>query len=424
MAVIAPFRGVRYNQKKTGDLDGVVAPPYDVISPDDEQWLLGHHPNNIVRLILPKDNGGDKYERAGGILRGWLESGVLTQDDSPSFYVCEQDYEINGEWKRRLGLTCLVKLQDYGKGVLPHEKILSSPLEDRIKLMTAAKSNLDSVFGLYPGGETEEVLFSSVARDPDAVATDRNGVKCSLWRISDPAAIKKVVDGMVSENILIADGHHRYAAALAYRDKMREAAKKPDPEAPYEYIMMTLVSLHNRGLVVLPTHRMVRGLENFDADAFLAELSKLFDTAAVPRAQLAERLKSAEKKGTFGLYLGEDKSYLISLKAGEKPESLIKSAGSDALKKLDVSVLHSLILEGILGIGAKQLAGQSHLKYSQSPETVMNSVDSGESQAAVLLNATPVDDVMAVASTGDRMPQKSTYFYPKLLTGMVIRVIS
>ncbi|HUV04125.1 MAG TPA: DUF1015 domain-containing protein [Armatimonadota bacterium] len=427
MADIRPFGGVRYNQAKIGDLSAVVAPPYDVISPQDQEWYYNTHPNNVVRLILPKEDAenGSKYEIAAACLDDWLKAGILIWDDEPCLYACEQEYEIRGQRKKRLGFTCLVRLEDFERRtVLPHENVLARPLEDRLKLIRATQANFDSVFGLHADGRTAEILKPFLSGLPDASAVDKDGVRCDVRRISDPAAVEAVAQALAGGAIVIADGHHRYSAALAYRDEMRAQAGTTNPNAPYEFVMMTLVSLEDEGLVVLPTHRLVRNLPNFDAASFLSQVRELFDVEETPRGRLEQAVESlASEDYVFGLYLGGDRSYLLKLKPTVRPEQAIGSPGSDALKRLDVSVLHSLVLERLLGVGAQNLSAQSNLSYTRGPNEAMSSVDRGGYQMCVLMNPPRVEEVKAVAAAGDRMPQKSTFFYPKLLTGMVMRVM-
>ncbi|MHB0997726.1 MAG: DUF1015 domain-containing protein [Armatimonadota bacterium] len=429
MAIICPFRGVLYNQDKIGKLDDVVAPPYDVISPEDQQWYYDRHPNNVVRLILPKEDqpcgsASNKYESSANCLNEWLGNGVLAQDPSPALYVCRQEYVIDGEVKQRVGFTCLVRLEDYDKGtVLPHENILARPMDDRLNVLRYARSNYDSVFGLYAGGTADEVLKSEMNREPDASATDKDGVVCDLWRISNSSSIDSIVESLAQQSILIADGHHRYAAALAYRNEMREKASAPDPDAPYEFVMMTLVSLEDKGLVVLPTHRMVRNIENLDTDKLLSGLSEYFEITESTADKLFDTVESMfSEDHVFGLYIGS-KAYVIKLKPEAKPEEIIQGAGSVALKRLDVTILHSLILEKYFGIGVQQMSAQSNLSYTRNPKEAIRLVDTGDYQLSFLMNPTRVSEVRAIAASGEKMPQKSTFFYPKLLTGVIIRVM-
>lgn len=429
MATVRPFRGVMYNQKKVGNLDDVVTPPYDVISPADQQAYYDHNPYNTVRLILPMEDGSvnptAKYESSSSFLNQWLSEGILVRDDEPALYAIRQQYEINGEVKQRLGFTCLVKLEDYSQGtVLPHENILAKPMDDRLNMLRFTKSNYDSVFGLYSDEETQHILETAIHSAPDVSATDKDGVLCELWRISDCVVVQVIVKALAKKSILIADGHHRYAAALAYRDEMRETAGSINEEAPYEYVMMTLVSLDDPGLVVLPTHRMIRNLESFDAPAFITQLSEHFEISEVAPDALTQSVETLFSKGhAFGLCIGQ-KAYTVMLKPDAKPEELITTPSSAALKNLDVTLLHSLILERYLGIGSKQMSAQSNLTYTRSVDEAIRLVDEGTYQMAFLMNPTRVSEVRAIAASGEKMPQKSTFFYPKLLAGMIIRLIA
>ncbi len=422
MAIIRPFKGIRYSPS-VGDLSAVVAPPYDVISADDRQWYMDRHPNNVVRLILPEENG-NKYVNAATALREWLKTGVLVQDDQPSIYAYQQEFEALGRRLKRTGFTCLIKLEDFGHGILPHENILAKPLEDRLNLTRATRANFDSVFGLFSDSRVNGILNPFIAQKPDASAVDKDGVRSDLWRISDPQAIQALTDILADESVVIADGHHRYTAALTYRNEMRQVAGlKPGEEsdAPYDYAMMTMVSLEDSGLVVLPTHRLVRNIAGFDAASFLTKLGEMFDIREVGDALIVSEV---ERFGShsFGLHL-RGKSYIVKLKSSVSPERAIESAGSDALKRLDVSVLHSLILDRLLGIGVQQMSAGSNVSYTRDVAKALADVDRGEYQAFFLMNPTKVSEVKAVAAAGDRMPQKSTFFYPKLLTGIVMRAM-
>jgi len=427
MAIIRPFRGVRYNQDKAGDLDCLVTPPYDVISPDDRVLYEKKSPYNFVRLILPQDEQGklgSKYKISADTLCDWMKEDILHRDDEPSFYACVQEFDVKGETTRRTGFTCLVRLEDFSKGkVLPHENILAKPLEDRLNLTRETRANFDSVFGLFSDGRVNNILMPFVSATPDAVATDKDGVKCSIFKISDTQAINAITDALADQSIVIADGHHRYTAALTYRDEMREKNPDAGPDAPWEFVLMTLVSMEDPGLVVFPTHRLVSNLENYDPKAFMSKLGELFDITEVPAFDMVDAVDSlSDEHYVFGIYTGGN-AYMIQLKSDIKPEEEIETPGSDALKKLDVSVLHSLILDRLLGIDVQSLSKQSNLSYTRDPQGAMKSVDAGESQIFIYMNPTRVEEVKEVAAAGDRMPQKSTFFYPKLLTGMVTRVM-
>ena len=412
MAEVRGFRGVRYDQAKVGEMDAVVSPPYDVISPDERRWYCERHPNNIVRLILPEENG-DKYENAAKCLDEWLKSGVLARDPEPSIYAIEEAFEVDGHRKKRFGFVCLLRLEDFGTGVLPHENVLAKPLEDRLNLTRATRANFDSIFCLDADGRATNLIRPHTKGTPDASATDKAGVRTDLWRISDPAVIGKVSELLSGGPVVIADGHHRYSAALAYRNEMR-AANGSGPDAPHEFIMVTLVSLDDEGLVILPTHRLVRDVPDFDPDAFVSRFGEFFE---VEEAEAENLMQYVELLGShaFGAHLS-GRSCILRL----KPEIV---PGQSALKNLDVTILHSLILEKLLGIGTESLSAQANLTYTRDADQAVKSVDAGEYQIALLMNPPGVQEVKAVAAAGDKMPQKSTFFYPKLLTGMVMRVM-
>lgn len=423
MASIRPFEGVRYDPGVVGDLDQVITPPYDVISPDDQTRYETKSPWNVVRLILPRDNG-DKYANAARTLAGWLDSGVLFRDPALCLYVYEQDFELRGERKTRLGFTCLVRLEDYeSRTVRPHENIMARHLDDRLNLLRATRSNFDSVFGLYADTAAHEVLSSVRSTSPDAVATDHDGVANRLWTLSDGEKIRRVTEALAAESLIIADGHHRYAAALAYRDEMRQKTGRTDPDAPWEFVMMTLVSMSDPGLVILPTHRLVRGVSDFNPCDFVSRLAEYFDVAEVPASGLEATVEELNSVHLFGLYMGPGRSYVLKLKPSVRPDEAIAGPGSRALKNLDVTVLHSLIIERFLGIGVEQLAAASHVTYTRDVPGAMEAVDRGEQQLLFILNPTRIEEVREVAAHGEKMPQKSTFFYPKLTTGMVMRVM-
>ena len=413
---------MRYNQAKVGEMDGVISPPYDVISPDERRWYCERHPNNIVRLILPEQNG-DKYQNSAKRLDEWLASGVLARDPEPSIYAIEEAFEVvpqrdpanggNGHLKKRFGFVCLLRLEAFGENVLPHENVLAKPLEDRLDLTRATRANYDSIFCLYADNKPVEMVRHRLGGAPDASATDKAGVRTDLWNVSDPEVIRQVCDLIAGGPVVIADGHHRYSAALAYRDEMR-AKGGSDPNAPYEFIMVTLVSLDDDGLVILPTHRLVKNIEGFDPDTFCPRLGEYFE---IEEAEPERLMQYVELLGNhaFGVHL-MGKSLVVRLRPGIALEQ-------SALEQLDVTILHSLILEKLLGIGAASLSAQSNLTYMRDAGKAMSSVDSSEYQIALLQNPPGVEEVKAVAAAGDKMPQKSTFFYPKLLTGMVLRVM-
>lgn len=425
LANVHAFHGVRYNQDAVSSLDAAVAPPYDVISPEQKAFLLARNSSNVVRLILPDESPDrDKYSHAAELFREWIDNGVLIQDDESSMYVCDQLYEVGGKTVRRIGLTCLVRLEDYGTGaILPHERVLARPREDRLSLIRATRANFDSVFGLHDAKGVQALLVEITRGAPIAEATDTTGVTCRMWKVSDASLISELSAKLAGEPILIADGHHRYDSALAYRNEVRDEAGATNALAASEFVMMTLVSFEDEGLTILPTHRFVRDLEDFHEVTFLKQLSEFFDVSAIAADDLM-RVVVAEQAGqtTLGLYMGNGTAYVLKLKREVDPTKL-DIAGSDALKRLDVTILHYIILDGILGIDTRTPEGQAIMAYTRDDDEPISRVDNGEFRVSFVMNTMGVSDVRKVAASGDVMPQKSTFFYPKLLTGMIMRIM-
>ncbi len=423
-ANVRAFRGVRYNQEVVRSFDAVVAPPYDVISPDQKEGYLARHPNNVVRLILPDETpNSDKYSHAAQVLQNWLMEGVLVRDTEPSMYVCSQEYETGGAAMRRIGLTCLIRLEDYGTGaILPHERVLARPRADRLNLIRATRANFDSIFGLHDAAGVQAILETIVEGEPIAEATDTAAVRCRMWKISDPVQIEQLALRLNGEPILIADGHHRYDSALAYRNEMRQKTGSTDPNAEHEFVMMTLVSFEDEGLTILPTHRFVRAFDHLDEGKLLARLGESFVIEESCPTDLTTAVAARCDGTVFGLYLGGGKAFILTLKDDVDPAAL-DIPGSDALKNLDVTVLHSMILDRIIGIDTRTPEGQAMVAYTRDDDEAIDRVDSGEFRLSFVMNAMSVAEVREVAAAGDIMPQKSTFFYPKLLTGMVMRVM-
>jgi len=442
MAEIKPFRGYRYSLK-AGPLSRLVTPPYDVIDEASQEEYYRRHPYNIIRLeygkIYPGDTAEDnRYTRAAACFKAWREDKVLVPEEQPAFYFYEQEFTVRGRRAKRCGLICRVKLEPYEKGVvLPHEETLPRHKEDRLALLKACQANFSPIFGLYIDKErqVEEVLRRALTcdgqagiREPDVEFEDEDGQVHRLWVITRPEVLKQVEELFVPQRIFIADGHHRYETALAYQRERREQEGFPAGERPYDYVMMTLVNLYDPGLVVLPTHRLVRNLRDLKENFLLEGLKEHFIVEPFPLApnysNFGEFLKKMEEKGThghaFGLYYGKGRLYLLTLREEGALSSLMPEGHSPAWKELDVSVLHCLILERILGIGGAERAEEKYLTYTREEEGALRAVDGGEYQLAFFLNPTRVEQVKLVAEAGEKMPQKSTYFYPKLITGLVI----
>ncbi|MCK5594752.1 DUF1015 domain-containing protein [bacterium] len=422
MAIIKPFRGVRYNKRKILDLEKVVSPPYDVISEQEKRDYLNSSPYNITRLILPDANEkNDKYSSASNLLNNWLESNILNRENEPSIYIYRQIFNVDGENIIRTGFICLLKLEDFKTGtVLPHEKTLSAPKEDRLKLMDACEANLSQIFGLYQDKKNtiSQILKKCTSCQPIVDITDTKGEKHKLWAVADKDDIDAIVNAMQDKKVFIADGHHRYETALNYKRKLVETNSIHTGNEPYNFIMMYLCAMDDSGLVVFPTHRLLKDLPEFNKSAFKQNLSVYFDVIRTDKKALFEYMEKKIDEHVFGLYLGDGEFYTLSLNKGSKP--LIQESIPDAWKKLDVAILHKVIIENVLGITEKEVKLQKNIKYTADSEEGIRQIDNGSYKLLLFLNSTKLSQIKEISLNGEVMPQKSTYFYPKLLTGLVI----
>lgn len=428
MAEIKPFRALRYTAA-AGDIAFLTCPPYDIISEEERQHYLRDNPCNVIRLELPK--GDEPYAEAGRTLNSWLARGVLRQDTDPGFYIYEEEFTAYGEKKKVKGFICLVKLEEFSKGViLPHEETLSKAKEDRFNLMKATGCNFSQIYSLYMDEE------HSTAKTLDALSSGRpryeffdGSVTHRMWLVNDREAIASISADFAGRKLYIADGHHRYETALNYRNWRREQGTATGGE---DYVMMMLVDMASEGLVVFPTHRLVRGLPGggclpgFDAEKLLSDCEGLFEITRYDSLEgIEETIAKPFSRGAnaFAFYSGGSGWAQLVLKNADAMENALPDK-SEAYRSLDVSVLHSLILERLLGIDKENMANQINLTYTRSLDEALDSVRSGASQCAFLLNPTRVTQIRDVAAAGEKMPQKSTYFYPKLITGLVMRTMS
>ncbi|WP_456474486.1 DUF1015 domain-containing protein [Candidatus Pyrohabitans sp.] len=412
MVLVKPFRGVRYNTAKV-EISRVVTPPYDVISAEERERYYAAHRYNIIRLDYNRGEGEEKYREAARLYRQWRESQILIREKKPSLYYCRQDYEIKGERKALRGLIALVKLSEYSAGeVLPHEETLSSPKEDRLALLRHTKANFSQIYGLYEDREAKVTeMVEGELEEPIVDFCDGTGRRHRLWRISDEGVIEAVVRAFFEKRIYIADGHHRYETALAYRNEMRRLTGRCSGEEPFDYTMMFLANLYDEGVTILPAHRAIK--QEFSKEEFLARAEEYFDIKSFGRdGEALFRFLYSDKRN-FGFY--RDEFYGLALKDFEVMDRLLE-AKPPVLRRLSVSVLHSLILERILGFRG----GEGDIAYIIDEEEAVAGVDRGEFTAAFFLNPTRVEEIREVALAGERMPGKATYFYPKLLTGLVL----
>jgi len=431
LAKVYPFRGYRYNVAKVKDLNKVVTQPYDRIDPADQERYYQASEYNIVRLILNKGEAGkDRYEAAADYLEKWLAEEVLLQDEEPSFYVYWQEYEVEGIKKVRRGFVGMGKLEGE-ETVKAHENTLDAPKADRLKLMQATEANFGHIFMLYSDQEQRIISLLDKAiqdREPAVEVNDEDGNIHKLWQISDPAILEAIQEEMDDKILYIADGHHRYQTAVNFRNECLEKGWKSIGAEGFENRLMTFVNIDDPGISILATHRLVYGLADFDLESLLAAAAsnfiiKKFNSVAELYQDLDE---SQDKLHTIGLKAKKDPAYYsLTLKDTSIMEEVLADR-SKAWRELDVVILHKLILERYLGIDEKALAENKNIDYIRYRDKALELLEKGEKeyQAAFLLNPTPIEDLKKIADAGERMPQKSTDFYPKLLTGLVLNKLN
>ena len=438
MSTIIPFHGLRYDTTMVGDITHVVAPPYDIIDAAGQKALHDRHPHNIIRLELGLDQPGDsatqnRYSRAGSTLRDWLKSGALKRDGPPTLYYHTIEYTApyapsGSPTKTLKGFLATVKLEALDSGhIYPHENTRSAAKTDRLNLLEACKTNFSPIWSLYsdPQGVVMSLLEGAIKGKPASIDfRDDVGFRQQVWAVTDPAVLKQVVDTLRSQPLFIADGHHRYETALNYQKLRRQQAGSPTGQQPYDHVLMLLTALEDPGLTVLPTHRVTTtALPAYDHVQSL--LGTTFDlqefpfTAATQAATRATFIDVLRTNGrmvpTFGLALRGDNRYLtLSLKPAHRP-----SAHASPRAKLDVSLLQQLVVAALCPTPQEQEA----ILYTKDDHEALDWVAKGTGTGALLLNATKVSEVQAVATAGERMPHKSTYFFPKPLTGLVMNLM-
>jgi uncharacterized protein (DUF1015 family) len=429
---IKAFKAYRFNSDIVGDKGACAAPPYDVINSDLQERLYQQSPYNIVRIIKGKTQTGDnekknQYTRAADCLKDWIKKGVLRPDDKEAIYGYVQDFEISGINYHRSGFIALGKLAEFGEGVQPHEKTLDGPKADRLKLMQATAAQFGQIFMLYDDvSKTADKIIEETIAAKEAIVDfiDENKVRHRLFAIGQAQNIVAITEMMKTKEVLIADGHHRYETALNY------CRQTNNPAA--QWCMMTFVNMQNSGLLVLPTHRLIGNLNNFDMDQLVKKLQAEFKVTVFTyssdgskqkaKGLMFKRMKKAfeQAKNAFGIYDGS-KFYFLVLVDRKKLNSL---AISDVSKSLDVVILHRLILDEMLGIGEQQLAGQTNIEYikdiGSAVDEAIAAIDKGEKQVIFFMNSTRPEQVKRVAAANEKMPQKSTFFYPKIFSGLTI----
>jgi uncharacterized protein (DUF1015 family) len=436
LAEVHPFRGLRYQADQVGDLAGVIAPPYDAISLDAQRALHARSPHNVVRLEYGEARADDseadnRYTRAAATLAQWLASGVLVQDDRPAFYVYDQEFEHDAARHRRRALLTRVGLAEWAKAtVRPHEHTLAQPKQDRLRLLRACRANVSPVFALYrdPQRAVSTALQDAIAgRDPVAVAEGAKE-KHTLWPLSEQEAQRRLEQQLAPATLYIADGHHRYETALTYRDERRAAAASWTGQEAENFVLAGLIAAEDPGLLVLPIHRLVQ-LPQVD-DAVLERLRQHLaveeitptqtDGQAVPHRLLELVAHRGLSASAFGLCWPGQRFFLLT---AEDPQGLVAHFCPECpavWRSLDVAVLEFALLRKVLGVDAKPIEEGGSLALAPDAHEACQQVQAGRYSAAFLLNPVPVEKVLAVADTGQRMPPKTTFFHPKLATGLVI----
>jgi uncharacterized protein (DUF1015 family) len=439
MAEIHPFRAFRYDTNRV-QLDQVLTQPYDKISPVMQERYYAASPYNLISIekgkVLPDDSPQNNvYTRAAQKLDEWIAQKILIQDDAPGIYIYSQEYLVPGTQTRRVrnGFIALGRIEDYEAHVVfRHERTLSAPKADRIELLRHTRAQTGQLFMLYddPERNIETWLDEFARKSAPLELRDEFEVTHRLWPVADAGFAQRLQKKMGPKKLIIADGHHRYETAMIYRDECRARLGKADPLAAHEFAMMTFINTHSRGLTILPTHRLVRNIPNFDFDRFRKAMAPYFDWYSYPFQNADERAANYAEfrkdlagqnhgRRAMGIYPGGGAFYLFLLSRGADLEQILPGV-SEAQRGLDVVLLHRLILEKGLGITAEAVAAENNLSYEREMDAAIAAVDRGEAQLACLLNPVRVQQVVDIALGGDVLPQKSTDFYPKLLSGLAV----
>lgn len=417
MAEIRPFTGLRFSGD-AGNIADLVAPPYDVISPEERAHLAAKNPNNVVHITLPESSTDDrskfvKYARSAAKLEEWRRNQMVRKDEKSTYYRYTQTYLIPGtdQTLTRTSIIALIKIEPYEKGVvLPHEQTFPKHKEDRLRILEATGSHLECIFGLFEddGGESFKIIESAKATEVADLVTPEDGIHHILETIDDPESVDAITQSIADNKVWIADGHHRYETALTFRSMQPES----EGRISADYMMMALCSMSDPGLVLLPTHRILKTLP-CSPEELKSRMAEQFDLQDCPNTQLMSTI-AAQGPGSFGVALPGGTGFVAKAKDRKSLAALSGSDGSELLRLLDVTVLHSVIFEKMLG-----LTGVDFFGYTRIEQEALEAVENG-SPASFLMNPPSVEDMRLVALGGEKMPQKSTYYYPKLLSGLVI----
>jgi uncharacterized protein (DUF1015 family) len=412
MAEVKPLNALHYNLAAVSSLADVTAPPYDVIDPEQRAELLGRSPFNVVEIDLPEaPGGGDPYEHAAETLEAWTLDGVLTADREPSIWALTQDYSTpDGGRLTRRGFLARVRVTDYGPGLVrPHERTQPGPKEDRLRLTRATRHNLSPIFALHPGSVWSEIE-PHLTGEPWGEVTDAEQTVHRVWRVTEPSVHEVVAAGLRDAELLIADGHHRYETARIYADEI-------GGDGPHRYTLMCLVSLEDPGLTIFGTHRMLQG---FDSERLDQGIREHFDVEEVDGEQIDPA--GADGAGVFG-FIDRERRVRLRLRDASEMDAAVPER-SLAYRRLDAVILEELILKAALGMTNEDIAGKRGLGYARGIDEALRRIDQAEYDCAFILRPTPVPQVREVAAAGETMPPKSTFFFPKLLTGIAFNPLS
>jgi len=438
MAEIIPFRGILYNPRKINNMADIVAPPFDIISEQEQLEYHESHPHNIIRLTLGKTHGNDnstnnRYTRAANCFNKWLSEHIMERDKASAFYLSAMEFPFENRMVTRYGLIALVGLEPFEKGVvLPHEKTFPNVKSERLELMKACHANLSPIFSLYSDNENrvlDKLKNATFNKTADNVFTDNNGQKHMLWRITDKAVHRYVSEALKDKIIYIADGHHRYETALNYRDWLSTEHPNFNGDHPANYVMMYLCSMEDPGLIILPAHRMLNDVSAAAIVSLIKKAKAYFDIIIIPykdgqraeaRAQFISTLTSNNSKNCIGVFMKDRRElYLLTLKPGVM-DQMFTDELPEVIRNIDVTVLSRLIFMEILGFDQSRHDNEKLIAYSSIAKDAIGAVDAGRHDITFILNPTKIQQVRDIAEAGLIMPRKATYFFPKVITGQVL----
>ena len=415
MAKISPFKGWRYNPEIIQSLEDVFVPPYDVITPKEQEQYYARSPHSYIRINLNNAPGSERYFSSANILNMWIGSGVLVEENQPAIYILSQSFKINGSMVDRIGCVCSLELSELGDTVLPHEQTIDKHLDDRYKLMESTASNSGQIFMCYKDEEMIlEIIYSNIKSEP-SIRVDLDGVEYKIWPVTDKTTVQNYVSGLSSKTLVIADGHHRYKTALKYAENHNNQDSK--------HVMVTLVNSQNPGMQIMPTHRLLKGIEK-SIEYIKKEIEQYFDYKEFKGAEklLYEMDMLENQKSIIGLFHKETNTgLLLEFKSWDILESKM-SDQSKSLRELDTNILHSFLLKDVFKIDTNRQEDLKHLSYLRGNKPALEMLKKEENyDVACFVNPPSLDDVFSIAESGETMPQKSTYFFPKVYSGLITR---